>query len=260
VIFKRIIDDIDSIIVRDPAARSRLEVMICYPGFHALLLYRLSSWLWRHKLKLLGRFISYVSRFLTGIDIHPGATIGRRFFIDHGMGVVIGETATIGDDVTIYHDVTLGGVSPQNEKKGSLRHPQIGNNVIIGAGAHLLGPLKVKIGNNVIIGAGAHLLGPLKVNDGARIGSNAVVVQDVEAKAIMVGVPAHAVSDKVSMHPGAKGKVFDAYGTSQDENADPLLVTLKQMREEMQVLQRRVTELEADEATLLGSAQKWDPK
>jgi serine O-acetyltransferase len=232
--FKRIIDEIDSVFARDPAARSRLEVLFCYPGLHALLLHRLSNWLWRHKLKFLARLIAYLSRFITGIEIHPGATIGQRFFIDHGMGVVIGETATIGNDVTIYHDVTLGGTS---FNKG-IRHPQIGNNVIIGAGAQLLGPIRVA--------------------DNARVGSNAVVVKDVEAGTTVVGVPAHTVSEKAAMRLQSKG--FDAYGTPQDEEADPLLITLKQLRQEVQVLQRRVTELEADETSLLGSAKKWEPK
>src|SRR4051812_34760078 len=117
--FKRIVNDIDSVFARDPAARSRLEVLLCYPGLHALIFHRISHWLWTNNLKLPGRFISYVGRFLTGIEIHPGAKIGKRFFIDHGMGVVIGETATIGDDVTLYHDVTLGGTSLD---KG-IRHP-----------------------------------------------------------------------------------------------------------------------------------------
>ena len=160
--FKRIVNDIDSVFSRDPAARSRLEVVLCYPGVHALIIYRLSNWLWRNQFKFLGRFLSSIGRFLTGIEIHPGATIGHRFFIDHGMGVVIGETASIGDDVTIYHDVTLGGTSLS---KG-IRHPQVGN--------------------GVIIGAGAQLLGPIKVGDFARIGSNAVVVKDVDADATMV--------------------------------------------------------------------------
>lgn len=228
--FKRIIDEIDSVFARDPAARSRIEVLFCYPGLHALLFHRLSNRLWRGNLKFLARMISYISRFITGIEIHPGATIGKRFFIDHGMGVVIGETATIGDNVTIYHDVTLGGTSLS---KG-IRHPQVGN--------------------GVIIGAGAQLLGPIKVGDNARVGSNAVVVKDVEAGETVVGVPAHVVSEKMAPH-----KTFDAYGTPQNEDADPLLITIKQMKQEMQILQRRVNELEADDASLL-SAKKWENK
>lgn len=231
--FKRIVEDIDAIIARDPAARSRLEVVLCYPGLHALCFHRLANWLWRMNGKLPARFISSIARFLTAVDIHPGATIGRRFFIDHGIGVVIGETASIGDDVTLYHDVTLGGVAPQNDKKGSKRHPQIGN--------------------NVIIGAGAHLLGPIAVGDGARIGSNAVVVRDVEPGAVMVGVPAHSLSEKAVKQARHK---FDAYGTSQD--ADPVFKTLSDLQEELEILKRRVTELEADEASLLGTAKRWE--
>lgn len=233
--FKRIVNEIDSVFARDPAARSRLEVFLCYPGLHAVLFYRLSNWLWRKGFKLIARIVSYINRFITGIEIHPGATIGNRFFIDHGMGVVIGETATIGDDVTLYHDVTLGGTSLS---KG-IRHPQLGN--------------------NVIVGAGAQLLGPIKVGDGARIGSNAVVVKDVEPGATMVGVPAHSFSEK-TMAKQAKAKSFEAYGTSNDADADPVFKILNQLQHEIDVLQRRVTELEADEASLLVSAKKWEPK
>ncbi|MGE0753560.1 MAG: serine O-acetyltransferase [Alphaproteobacteria bacterium] len=234
--FKRIVEDIDAIITRDPAARSRFEVLLCYPGLHALLFYRLSNWLWRLGLKLPARFVSFLARFLTAMDIHPGATIGRRFFIDHGIGVVIGETASIGDDVTLYHDVTLGGVAPQNDGKGTLRHPQIGN--------------------NVIVGAGAHLLGPIKVGDGARIGSNAVVVKDVEPGAIMVGVPAHSLSDKVAKK--AKHKKFEAYGTPQDDDGDPVFRILHQMEQEIDLLKRRVSELEAEDPAASAMAKKWD--
>jgi serine O-acetyltransferase len=234
--FKRIVNDIDSVFARDPAARSRLEVILCYPGFHAILFYRLSSWLWRHQIKLPARFISMLARFFTGIDIHPGAKIGERFFIDHGMGVVIGETASIGDDVTIYHDVTLGGVSPGSSVKGSLRHPQVGNRVIIGAGAQLLGPITV--GNN------------------ARVGSNAVVVVDVAPNSTVVGVPAHAVSEK-SSHAAKAALAFEPYGTPHDASADPMLTTMNQLKEQLDVLQRRVTELESDEVSLL-SAKKWE--
>jgi serine O-acetyltransferase len=237
--FKRIVNDIDSIIARDPAAHSRLEVLFCYPGLHAVVFHRLANWLWRHRLKFISRLVSYISRFITGIDIHPGATIGRRFFIDHGMGVVIGETATIGDDVTMYHDVTLGGVAPQDDKKGALRHPQIGNNVIMGAGAHLLGPIKVA--------------------DGARIGSNSVVVRDVEAGAVMVGVPAHSLTERAAKQAKAQAQPqpqkFDAYGTSQD--ADPVFRIMGQLQEELDILKRRVTELEADDSAVL-SAKKWE--
>jgi serine O-acetyltransferase len=232
--FKRIVNDIDSVFARDPAARSRAEVLLCYPGVHAVLFYRLSNWLWKKGFKLPGRFLSSVARFLTAIDIHPGATIGERFFIDHGIGVVIGETSKIGDDVTIYHDVTLGGVSPGSDSKGTLRHPQIGNNVIIGAGAQLLGPINV--GNN------------------ARVGSNAVVVKDVEEGSTVVGIPARAVSEKAIPH-----EQFDAYGgTAKAEEADPLIDIIEHLRNDVANLRMRVTELEGENAELAGSAKKWE--
>ena len=229
--FKRIVNDIDSVLARDPAARSRLEVILCYPGVHALLFYRLSNWLWRRGWKFAGRFLSYIGRFITGIEIHPGATIGHRFFIDHGMGVVIGETARIGDDVTLYHGVTLGGTSVS---KG-LRHPQIGN--------------------NVIIGAGAQLLGPIRVGDFARIGSNAVVVKDVDADSTMVGIPARPVKEKIPADHN-----FEAYGTPKDEEADPVIALLHKMENDVANLRMRVTELEAENAELAGSARKWEGK
>jgi serine O-acetyltransferase len=228
--FKRVLDEIDAVFSRDPAARSRLEVFLCYPGFHAILFHRLAHKLWRHDFKLLARWISSVSRFLTGIEIHPGAKIGSRFFVDHGMGVVIGETATIGDDVTIYHDVTLGGTSFD---KG-IRHPQIGN--------------------GVIIGAGAQLLGPIRVGDSARIGSNAVVVKDVQAGATMVGVPAHAVEPKaISIAHG-----FEAYGTPSED--DPVLRVMEQLSKQVGELQARIGELEAQNQDLAKTAQRWEGK
>ncbi len=227
--FKTIMKDIDSVFGRDPAARSRLEVVLCYPGVHALLFHRLSHWLWKKNFKLLGRFISSISRFLTGIEIHPGATIGERFFIDHGMGVVIGETARIGDDVTMYHGVTLGGTSLQR----GIRHPQVGN--------------------NVIIGAGAQLLGPIAVGDNARIGSNAVVVKDVEPGATMVGIPARSVVEK----PVEPEDTFDAYAATAEED-DPLQELLELLQGELSSLQTRVRELEGGSGEL--SAQKWEAK
>ena len=163
-------DDISSIFERDPAARNIMEVLLCYPGLHAVWGYRLAHWLWIHQLKLLGRWISQLIRSLTGIEIHPGATIGRRLFIDHGMGVVIGETAEIGDNVTLYHGVTLGGTSLAKEK----RHPTIGECVVIGAGAKVLGAIAV--GKN------------------SRIGANAVVIKSVPANSVVVGVPGQNIS------------------------------------------------------------------
>jgi len=170
--FLRLREDIKCVFERDPAARHTLEIITCYPGVHALLLHRLSHRLWNLKLKWIARLLSNLGRFLTGIEIHPGAKIGRRFFIDHGMGVVIGETSEIGDDCTLYHGVTLGGTS---WKKGK-RHPTLGNNIIIGAGAKVLGP--INIGEN------------------ARIGSNAVVVNNVSSGATIVGVPGRPIEQK----------------------------------------------------------------
>ena len=230
--FKTIMQDVDSVFDRDPAARSRIEVILCYPGVHALLFHRLSHWLWQRGFKLLARVISATSRFLTGIEIHPAATIGERFFIDHGMGVVIGETAKIGQNVTMYHGVTLGGTSLVS----GIRHPQVGN--------------------NVIIGAGAQLLGPIHVGDNARIGSNAVVVKDVDAGATMVGIPARSVAEKV---PPVMNTAFDAYA-SKAEDDDPLQKLLEMLQNELQTLQRRVGELESENANLSASAGKWEAK
>lgn len=170
-VFRTLYEDIKTVLDRDPAARNALEVFFCYSGFHALTMHRVSHWLWCHKLKSLARFNAMLARFFTGVEIHPAAKIGRRFFIDHGMGVVIGETAEIGDDVTIYHGVTLGGVSLKKEK----RHPTIGN--------------------NVIIGAGAKVLGPFKVGDRVRIGANSVVLHEVPDDATVVGVPGRITGD-----------------------------------------------------------------
>lgn len=189
--FRAIKEDIKSVFERDPAARSTLEVLTCYPGVHARILHRMSHGLWQWKLFWLARLLSHIARFLTGIEIHPGATIGRRFFIDHGMGVVIGETAEIGDDVTLYHGVTLGGTSWKEGK----RHPTLGDGVVVGAGAKILGP--------IIIGAGA------------KIGSNAVVVKAVPAGATAAGIPAR-ILDEVKKSGG-----FNAYGLSGDQN-DPV--------------------------------------
>jgi serine O-acetyltransferase len=161
--------DLRSVFERDPAARTKLEVVLTYPGLHALWSHRVSHWLWKHNLKLAGRWLSQITRFFTGIEIHPGAKIGSGFFIDHGMGVVIGETAEIGNNVTLYHGVTLGGVSLAKGK----RHPTIGDNVVIGAGAKVLG--------NILI------------NEGSRIGANAVVVKSVPANSVVVGVPGQVV-------------------------------------------------------------------
>jgi len=162
-------EDIRVALERDPAARNQFEILIAYPGVHALILHRINHWIWNKELKCLARFFSNIARFLTGIEIHPAAKIGRRLFIDHGMGVVIGETAEIGDDCTIYHGVTLGGTSLS---KGVKRHPTLKNRVIVGAGAKLLGP--------IVIG------------EGARIGANSVVVKNIAANATVIGIPGKA--------------------------------------------------------------------
>jgi serine O-acetyltransferase len=171
VLFSTLKEDINVIFAKDPAARNALDVVVCYPGLHALWFHRVAHFLWRYKLRFLARLLSYISRFLTGIEIHPGAKIGRRFFIDHGSGVVIGETAEIGDDVLMYQGAVLGGTSLNKEK----RHPTVGNNVVIGTGAVALGA--------IIIG------------DGARIGSGSVVVKSVPSGATVVGIPGRVVED-----------------------------------------------------------------
>lgn len=209
-------ETIDAYRHRDPAARSSLEVILCYPGLHAVTIHRLSSFLWRHGFTTSGRFISHIGRFLTGIEIHPGATLGRRFVIDHGMGVVIGETAEIGDDVYIYHQVTLGGTSSERGK----RHPTIRNGVIIGAGAKVLGA--IEIGEN------------------ARIGANAVVVAPVPANTTVVGIPARAV-ERSGRQPR-----FDAYGTPCDPCLDPLLHDIELLRAELTEIEARLPHLQRD--------------
>ena len=220
--FARIREDIASVFDRDPAARSSWEVVTCYPGFHALQIHRFSHALWRAGLRWLARFVSHFSRWITGIEIHPGATIGRRVFIDHGMGVVIGETAEIGDDTTLYHGVTLGGTSWNKGK----RHPTLGRNVVVGAGAKILGP--------VIVG------------DGAKVGSNAVVVKDVPPGATAVGIPAKIIEDRHAQareaHAARLG--FSAYGlTSSDD--DPVAQAIRGLTDHTAELERRVVELTA---------------
>ncbi|MFC1994492.1 serine O-acetyltransferase [Chloroflexota bacterium] len=170
--FSRLKEDVRTIFERDPAARSTIEVLFCYPGLHALWLHHLAHFLWQHKLRFFGRFLSYLNRLLTGIEIHPGAKIGRRFFIDHGAGVVIGETTEIGDDVLIYQGVVLGGTRMERGK----RHPSVGK--------------------NVVIGAGAVALGAITIGDGAKIGSGSVVVKSVPSGATVVGIPGRVVEDQ----------------------------------------------------------------
>jgi len=216
--FARIREDVASVFERDPAARNAWEVLTCYPGFHAILLQRLSHWLWKHGFYWTGRFLSHTGRFLTGIEIHPGATIGRRFFIDHGMGVVIGETAEIGDDCTLYHGVTLGGTSWNKGK----RHPTLGN--------------------GVVIGAGAKVLGPIVVGDGARIGSNAVVVKDVPPRATAVGIPARIIlaeQDKSREEKAAK-LGFSAYAVTSKADDDPLAKAIQGLLDHSLEIDKRI--------------------
>jgi serine O-acetyltransferase len=229
MLLKNLRDEIDATLARDPAARSRLEVLLCYPGFHALLYYRAAHWLWRRGWHLSGRLVSHVGRMLTGIEIHPGARIGRRLFIDHGMGVVIGETAEIGDDCTLYQDVTLGGTSLD---RGQKRHPTLGN--------------------DVIVSAGAQVLGPFRVGDGARIGAQAVVLKEVPDGATMVGIPARPAGRGA---PRSAEPTFEPYAVS-GENPDPVARALNALLDEVSTLRARVNELErsqrpvpADEST-----------
>ncbi len=218
--FKDLRADVDAVFERDPAARSRLEVVLCYPGIHALIFHRIAHALWQRGWKLSARFVSQVGRFMTGIEIHPGARIGRRFFIDHGMGVVIGETAEIGDDVTLYQGVTLGGVSLDKGK----RHPTIGD--------------------GVIVGAGAAVLGPFTVGAGARVGSNAVVVREVLPGTTVVGIPARAAAPP-SRRP--EPPCFPAYGTEPGQTADPVNRALDRVFTQMASLETRLAELEAEQ-------------
>jgi serine O-acetyltransferase len=223
MLFKQFRDEIDSILARDPAARSRLEVILCYPGLHAVLFYRVAHGAWARGWVTLARTLSHVGRMLTGIEIHPGAQIGQRFFIDHGMGVVIGETAIIGNDVTLYQGVTLGGTSLH----GGKRHPTLED--------------------NVIVGAGAQVLGGFTVGRGARVGANAVVVKAVPAGATVTGIPAKVVGEaKID---------FCAYGLSSDELPDPLARAIGGLLEEVSALKSRITELE-EASPLHPAAQK----
>lgn len=221
--FAGIKEDIKSVFERDPAARSSFEILTTYPGLHAIWWHRVCHKLWRGNWKWLARFLSTIARWLTGVEIHPGAKIGRRFFIDHGMGVVIGETAEIGDDVTLYHGVTLGGTSWNPGK----RHPTLAN--------------------GVVIGAGAKVLGPLMVGENARIGSNAVVVKDVPAGATVIGIPGRIVA-KADVEVSAQRKQlaqkfgFDAYAVSAD-NPDPVANAIGRMLDHIQLLDNKVGEL-----------------
>ena len=216
--FKSFREDIEAVFQRDPAARSRLEVVFCYPGIHALMFHRLAHRLWRGGWLFGGRFVSQIGRFMTGIEIHPGAVIGRRFFIDHGMGVVIGETAEIGDDVTLYQGVTLGGVSLDPGK----RHPTLGN--------------------GVVVGAGAAVLGPFTVGEGARVGSNAVVVREVPSGVTVTGIPARPSGPRAVRD---EAFCFTPYGaTPGTMTVDPVSRSLERLAERVHELEERVNRTE----------------
>jgi len=220
-------EEIDVVFERDPAARTVLETIFTCPGFQAIVFHRFNHWLWNKKLRLLARLMAHIARFMTGIEIHPGARIGRRFFIDHGMGIVIGETSEIGDDVSIYHGVTLGGTTWNKGK----RHPTLKN--------------------NVVVGAGAKILGPITISNGVRIGCNAVVVKNIPPDATVVGVPGHVVvkkdsTDKIEQRKEMAKKIgFDAYAESKDmpdpiQNAlDSILDHMHQVEKDLQELKKK---------------------
>jgi serine O-acetyltransferase len=218
--FERLREDVSCVFDRDPAARNAFEILTTYPGLHAVMIHRLSHALWLRGFKWLARVLSNVARLFTGIEIHPGAAIGRRFFIDHGMGVVVGETAIIGDDCTLYHGVTLGGTTWQKGK----RHPTLGR--------------------DVVVGAGAKVLGPIDIGDGARIGSNAVVVKSVPPGGTVIGVPGRVIEragDPATRRRAdtAKRIGFDAYGATRDA-PDPVANAINRMLDHIHVMDRRM--------------------
>jgi serine O-acetyltransferase len=241
--FSHLREDIACVFERDPAARSTWEVLTCYPGFHALTLHRFSHWLWGHRLRWLARLFSHFTRFMTGIEIHPGATIGKCVFIDHGMGVVIGETAVIAAGCTLYHGVTLGGTSWNKGK----RHPTLER--------------------GVVIGAGAKVLGPITIGEGAKIGSNAVVVRDVPSGATAVGIPARIIEPGLAQarHDKAEDLGFSAYAVTRSED-DPVSLAIHGLLDHavetdrrigalLKTIERAGVSLEDDVAT----ADKFDP-
>lgn len=207
--WKTIKADIDAVFERDPAARSTLEILLCYAGLHAIWGHRLAHRLWLHEFRLLARWLAQIMRLFTGIEIHPGATIGPRFFIDHGMGVVIGETAEIGADVTLYHGVTLGGTSLNKGK----RHPTLGD--------------------RVVVGAGAKILGAITIGEDTRVGANAVVVKSAPANAVVVGVPGQNIARSIQHHAG------DAPDLNHTALPDPLGVSLATLLRRVEALERR---------------------
>ncbi len=220
--FNNLREEIDTVLKHDPAARSALEVLLCYPGIHALIFYKVAHLLWRHNWLVLGRFVSHLGRMATGIEIHPGAKIGHRLFIDHGMGVVIGETTEIGDDVTLYQGVTLGGTTLNRGK----RHPTLED--------------------GVIVGAGAKVLGSFTVGRGARIGANAVVLSAVEAGTAVGGIPGRKLGEEKKVEPKPQ---FLPYGTPCDEVPDPVAHALGAISAELQALKARLDEAERQRET-----------
>ena len=224
MILKNLRDEIDNVMKLDPAARSRLEVALCYPGFHALVMYRVAHWLWERRWLVLGRFVSNVARTLTGIEIHPGAKIGRRLFIDHGVGVVIVETAEVGDDVTLYQGVTLGGTKLHRGK----RHPTIED--------------------GVIVSAGAKVLGGFTVGKGARIGPNAVVRAEVPPGGRVVAPRSTTITrDSRDNRQPAQPQEFAPYATPAEDIPDPVARALNILTDEVHALRARVAELEAEQ-------------
>jgi len=219
--FRQLREDMASVFERDPAARSTWEVLTCYPGLHAVWIHRLAHWFWTHGLSWLGRFTSHLGRWLTGIEIHPAVRIGRRVFIDHGMGVVIGETAEVGDDCTIYQGVTLGGTSLY---RGTKRHPTLGK--------------------GVVVSAGAKVLGGFTVGDGAKVGSNAVVLKEVPPGATVVGIPGRIVEESAKKKDKAEKEpsLFAAYGVVPDQE-DPYAKTLQSLVDHAQELEQTVSAL-----------------
>ena len=235
--FQRIKEDINCVFDRDPAARNHFDVLTTYPGVHAIIIHRFSHVMWNNGFKWLARVFSNVARFMTGIEIHPGATIGQRFFIDHGMGVVIGETAIVGDDCTLYHGVTLGGTSWNKGK----RHPTLED--------------------DVVVGAGAKILGPITVSSGVRVGSNAVVVKDAPANMTIIGIPGREVQLRTNKQKKrediAKKMGFDAYGATQDM-PDPVSDAMHRMLDHIHLMDNKMERM-CVELRRLGSTMQEDP-
>jgi len=239
MIFKNFQEDLDAFMARDPAARSRLEIVLCYPGLHAIYVHRIAHFLWQHRWHLAARFISHLGRLFTGIEIHPGARIGRRLVIDHGHGVVIGETADIGNDVTLYQGVTLGGLAPAIDSRNQVsvkRHPTLRD--------------------GAIIGSGAQILGPITIGEGARVGANSVVTSDVAPRVTAVGIPAHVVMPKER----AAMARFSAYGTPANGCPDPIVDSIDDLRRQLARSLEHIEALEARMASLERHLGSEDPR